>query len=150
VIKVAMVESNGQVQTVVCPSVDSLYVHGQVYGEVTARLIPFTSDTKEVLELWYWHNDEWNTREPMPSNLSKWEGHELGWVTDNQNLTDKIRSQRGIYLINSDWTQGNDSPLSKAKKSEWLIYRQDLRDMKFAYNDLTLFEDIIWPTPPEV
>ena len=32
-------------------------------------------------------------------------------------------------LIWSDWTQGNDSPLSDSKKAEYVTYRQALRDL---------------------
>lgn len=56
-----------------------------------------------------------------------------------------IRSQRVIYLKESDWTQLVDVALSDEKKEEWKIYRQALRD-------ITNFESpdqVIWPTKPE-
>ena len=42
---------------------------------------------------------------------------------------DSIRTIRNNKLINSDWTQLVDSPLSEEKKNEWKIYRQKLRDI---------------------
>ena len=45
---------------------------------------------------------------------------------DIENL---FRHNRNLMLTESDWTQANDSPLSDAKKEEWKVYRQALRDM---------------------
>lgn len=39
------------------------------------------------------------------------------------------RNKRDRALIESDWTQLSTSPLSDAKKTEWEIYRQALRDL---------------------
>lgn len=36
---------------------------------------------------------------------------------------------RKFLLLNSDWTQLPDSPLSAEKKAEWAAYRQALRDL---------------------
>lgn len=61
------------------------------------------------------------------------------------NEWDGVRIRRNKFLLDSDWTQLSDSPLSESKKSEWSIYRQALRD-------ITLQEDpfnIVWPTKPE-
>jgi hypothetical protein len=55
-----------------------------------------------------------------------------------------IRHQRDIKLNNSDWTQGNDSPLTAEKKSEWATYRQALRDITEQSDPF----NIVWPTIP--
>ena len=39
-----------------------------------------------------------------------------------------MRSKRDSLLLQSDWTQFADSPLSDSKKAEWATYRQALRD----------------------
>jgi len=41
----------------------------------------------------------------------------------------EVKEYRNALLIWSDWTQGNDSPLSSSKKTEWATYRQALRDL---------------------
>jgi len=56
-----------------------------------------------------------------------------------------IRSQRNIYLSESDWTQLSDSPLTQEKKIEWSTYRQELRDI----TDQSDPKNIIWPTKPQ-
>jgi len=40
-----------------------------------------------------------------------------------------FREIRNTLLLDSDWTQFTDSPLTDAKKTEWKTYRQKLRDM---------------------
>ena len=42
---------------------------------------------------------------------------------------DAVRSHRDMLLMESDWTQMPDSPLSDSKKAEWATYRQALRDI---------------------
>ena len=44
-------------------------------------------------------------------------------------LWDELIEKRNNKLIDSDWTQMPDSPLSGEKKTEWATYRQTLRDI---------------------
>lgn len=57
-----------------------------------------------------------------------------------------IRTTRNKLLANSDWTQLIDSPLNVEKKTEWLVYRQDLRlipeQQGFPW-------EIAWPKQPD-
>ena len=62
-----------------------------------------------------------------------------------------INIPRDFLLNGTDWTQGNDSPLTDAKKALWATYRQELRDMPqnhggFDFSDISL---LAWPTAPE-
>ena len=41
---------------------------------------------------------------------------------------ERMRQWRDILLMQSDWTQMADSPLSETKRNEWKVYRQALRD----------------------
>ena len=72
-----------------------------------------------------------------------------------------LRGRRNLFLLESDWTQFNDCPLSESKIEEWKIYRQALRDLpennadpkwekdSDGNEDNTLLPDITWPTKPE-
>ena len=40
-----------------------------------------------------------------------------------------FRIERNKRLTATDWTQGNDSPLSASVKTDYQTYRQNLRDM---------------------
>ena len=55
-----------------------------------------------------------------------------------------IRIQRTGKLKASDWTQGADSPLTDSKKTEWVSYRQALRDITKQSDPF----NITWPTEP--
>ena len=56
-----------------------------------------------------------------------------------------IRTRRGELLYKSDWTQIPGGPLSDEKKTEWSVYRQQLRDLVI---EGTCPLDFQWPTPP--
>ena len=74
-----------------------------------------------------------------------------------RNHLQEVKEYRNALLIWSDWTQGNDSPLSDSKKAEYVTYRQALRDLpvKIA-NEAGLTAKKLaddhshsaWPTPP--
>jgi hypothetical protein len=40
-----------------------------------------------------------------------------------------VRELRNQLLLATDWTQGEDTPLSDKKKKEYKVYRQELRDI---------------------
>ena len=60
----------------------------------------------------------------------------------------EIREKRDILLANSDWTQGGDTPLTSAKKTEWATYRTKLRDIPKDQKDKTTYASITWPSEP--
>lgn len=66
------------------------------------------------------------------------------FVQNKEELLANLRTTRNALLMDSDWTQVKDSPLSEEKKMAWKNYRQKLRD-------LTDLEDptiVVWPTLP--
>lgn len=56
-----------------------------------------------------------------------------------------VRLGRNDKLSKSDWTQGNDSPLSDENKALWNTYRQKLRDITEDLNNPFI---VPWPTEP--
>lgn len=64
-------------------------------------------------------------------------------------VANQIREQRKLLLSGCDWTQAADSPLSEAKKSEWAVYRQALRDLPDEQGSVNSMNDVVWPTPPQ-
>ena len=69
-------------------------------------------------------------------------------ITAGFNLNKWIRQRRNNLLIACDWTQGEDSPLSAEKKTEWQTYRQALRDVPANNSSAVNREDVVWPTKP--
>ncbi len=74
-----------------------------------------------------------------------------------RNHLQEVKDRRNWLLAISDWTQGNDSPLTSSKKIEWQTYRQELRDLpETIANDANLTAKLLadnhshsaWPTPP--
>lgn len=73
----------------------------------------------------------------------------------NEHGLRELRMERDRLLLESDWTQGADSPLSDSDKAAWATYRQELRDMTVTYATVPLCEKglmdwaaITWPTKP--
>ena len=54
------------------------------------------------------------------------------------------RAKRNSLLAQSDSIMVSDRGFTDAKKTEWVTYRQQLRDMDFSDPD-----KITWPTNPE-
>ncbi len=59
-----------------------------------------------------------------------------------------VRTIRDGRLKKSDWTQMPDSPLSADQRSEWQIYRQQLRDITDDYAHATSGDQVVFPVSP--
>lgn len=71
------------------------------------------------------------------------------WAINTTFVTQTVRERRNSFLQITDWTQVADSPLTDAKKAEWVTYRQTLRDiMANLPADLDDPDDVVWPTAP--
>ena len=62
-------------------------------------------------------------------------------------LNERNRIIRNELLAASDWTQGNDSPLTDEAKTSWASYRSSLRSLPEHENWPSL-EDSDWPSAP--
>ena len=65
-------------------------------------------------------------------------------VKDKANI---VRNQRNTLLMESDWTQAADSPLSDDDKAAWATYRANLRNLSDHANWPELLPED-WPTKP--
>ncbi len=74
---------------------------------------------------------------------------EIETITPPNTTFEWMKQRRNMRLLECDWTQGVDSPLSDTKKAEWQTYRQALRDLPETYPNPTSKDQIIWPTQPE-
>tara|TARA_B100002019_G_scaffold26121_2_gene20029 strand:+ start:8073 stop:8507 length:435 start_codon:yes stop_codon:yes gene_type:complete len=61
-------------------------------------------------------------------------------TSSTRSAEDRFREARYLRLVNSDWTQSSDSPLSDDKKKEWATYRQALRDLPQNESDFSKIE----------
>jgi hypothetical protein len=64
-----------------------------------------------------------------------------------KNKSSIVRNQRNTLLMESDWTQAADSPLSDDDKAAWVTYRTNLRNLSDHANWPELLPED-WPTKP--
>ena len=55
----------------------------------------------------------------------------------DEDYWNRLRKDRNQLLLETDWTQTLDSPLTDSKKAEWATYRQTLRDLPSNTTDPT-------------
>lgn len=60
---------------------------------------------------------------------------------------EEARAQRGKLLLETDWTQALDAPISAESREAFRVYRQALRDITEQEG---FPETIEWPVKPEV
>jgi hypothetical protein len=65
---------------------------------------------------------------------------------ETEGMWSAVRDLRNELLLECDWTQLSDSPLTNQKQTEWQLYRQELRDVTNQSDPFS----INWPTPPKV
>jgi hypothetical protein len=67
----------------------------------------------------------------------------------NEQSMTELRMLRDAKLAACDWRVVADSPLSEAQRSEWVNYRQALRDLPSTIQGpLLSLEDVVWPSEP--
>lgn len=145
----------------------------QETGEVTGTIQPATDDMisdfeacpydtdcffKEIDEgLWqefnkdtyWWSGQMWRVRPSKPSkHHTSWSAQGNAWTLDVDSLLKEVRQERNKSLLNSDWTQLPDSPLTEAERQEWATYRQALRDLPSNNPNIQFLADIQWPEKP--
>lgn len=69
-------------------------------------------------------------------------------VQDQEKLFQFLRLERNSRLMESDWTQLPDSPLSAEEKDEWSAYRQALRDLTTTITFINTSGLVDFPDPP--
>jgi len=144
-IKVAMVNSNGEVDYVISPSDDNAYEDRAIYDEHTAVFVDYTTDDTLLTETKYW-NGNWHDKSPRPSEWHDWDTN--NWAFSSERFWESVRQIRDMKLVMCDWTQFNDSPLSVSERSQWTTYRQSLREVPSTNTGATSLDDILWPTEP--
>jgi len=101
----------------------------------------------------YWTGSEWATKTTRPSPWYVWNG--TAWAEDLA-LKDVamgvqyqiLRGHRNSLLLECDWTQLADAPLTAEKVTEWATYRQVLRDFPSNNLDFLSVESLVWPEVP--
>lgn len=85
-----------------------------------------------------WHDDR---EQPTEEQILE--------VLENLDAIEKeqdVRKKRNALLTSSDWTVLSDSPLADEKRAEFVLYRQQLRDITSVEG----FPDVDLPEKPQV
>ncbi|BAQ89181.1 hypothetical protein [uncultured Mediterranean phage uvMED] len=59
-----------------------------------------------------------------------------------------LRQRRNQLLAETDWTVLQDNPLTPAKRSEWMVYRTELRNITQGLNTVEDINNIDYPDKP--
>ena len=145
-VQYALIADNGEVQHVVSSGADSDYVTGQVYHGLLAVQVTSDTDGHELINTKYYIDGTWHSRAPRSSPYQDWIDNV--WVINSERIRIEVRRDRDQRLYSSDWTQVTDSPLTDAKKLEWAVYREALRDVPANNPDVTSLDEVSWPTKP--
>ena len=65
-------------------------------------------------------------------------------AAETESKWENIRSQRNVYLKDSDWTQLGDVQFTPDIEMAWKNYRKALRDI----TDFPTPDQVVWPDPP--
>jgi hypothetical protein len=109
-------------------------------------------DPQDLMRCWYYDtvSDEFKFVGEPPNEYASWDAREDGWVWDVPSMEKDIRRNRNSLLLQSDWTQMPDSPLSGTQRGEWADYRQALRDLfqEVDFSTIDSHDKIPWPVAP--
>jgi len=115
----------------------------QAEGVYNIKWSDDTGNAEEILD------NDGNSHDPKQYVQSHFVGDDT--AKDARLLAEQwteIRAERDRLLTNSDWTQGNDTPLSDADKAKWTTYRGKLRTLPADQSSKTTYASITWPTKP--
>ena len=73
---------------------------------------------------------------------------------ENAKKMEALRLERNLRLADCDWTRMDDTGLGSSKKTEWVTYRQALRDLPASANPTVNIDgelnlsSVTWPSEP--
>ena len=61
---------------------------------------------------------------------------------------EQLRKKRNKLLLECDWIELNNAPLTDLQKDEWRAYRTELRDLTNGLTTVADVEAVVFPTKP--
>ncbi|CAB4175195.1 Phage tail assembly chaperone protein [uncultured Caudovirales phage] len=95
--------------------------------------------------LYYIENNTPILKSEKPGNDYFFNYTSKSWIINIESVKNTIKNRRNILLLNSDWTQLPNSPLTLQQQQAWTTYRQALRDIP-GQTGYPL--NVVWPTLP--
>lgn len=146
----ALVNSEGQTLYTVSGSEILGLSHGEVFeGNLCIEVGPHPTDDSYYIDQVYYDHDlnEWQSKPSCPG-VEFYSWIDKSWQFMPELFLAKVREIRDAKLVESDWTQMPDVPLTTQQKEDWQVYRQALRDITENLTATTL-EEIVWPASPQ-
>ena len=143
-------KDTGNIEHIMSVNSNSNYSQAGFYGEYRTIQIASDIDHVRAIEETYYDHDSniFLSRNARPTPYYKWTTNKR-WEVDTVTLMATLNQERTQKLYVCDWTQLPDSPLTDAKKAEWVTYRQALRDVpQNLADDFYNLVGFAWPTAP--
>jgi hypothetical protein len=105
----------------------------------------------KFLDTHHWSEGSWFNRGNKPSRFHNWSFDSNSWSYLSDNFMQEVRGYRTGLLKATDWTQVNDSPIEAQRRSDYALYRQQLRDFPDTVDlsgEPTDVSSLNWPTEP--
>lgn len=96
---------------------------------ITSIFVDITNVEPKPDEFWEY---DYRTKQFTPPENP----HDYELASTKQRIWNDVRNTRQIYLMETDWTQLPDSPLSWLHKREFKKYRQAIRDIPQVMKDV--------------
>lgn len=147
--------TTGQIHAFTMPANESDILEGSMQGGLQVRWDTqnvFIDDLAGHDTDSYYYDGNPETRfiematKPSVHHVYNWTSY--AWDFDSADFSTRMRADRDLKLGMSDWTQNADSPLTDAKKAEWVTYRQSLRNFPAVNASATDYDALVWPTQP--
>jgi len=148
-IYIAIVDSEGNPEAIWTTGPTPDLEEGAYPGDSSRTVVHVrgaVEDTAGFIATHYIKDGDWVTRSASPSLYHNWKNE--AWALDSDKLMVEVRSQRDALLVQSDWTQVADAPLTSEVKTTWAEYRQALRDTPHLNTAAEDFDEVFWPTSP--
>lgn len=94
----------------------------------------------------YIHNGVIKTFPEQPNPRYVFNYNTEQWEISIEDLKIEITLKRNQLLLDSDWTQLPNNPLTPEQQTAWATYRQQLRDITSQPGYPT---NVVWPVQPE-
>tara|TARA_B100000029_G_scaffold311793_1_gene304333 strand:+ start:107 stop:562 length:456 start_codon:yes stop_codon:yes gene_type:complete len=145
---VAIIDSEGEIKQIYTPG-GSIDPEGEYSFDKDLTVVHITTqvDQVEYMKKKYYKGGEWKDREDK-SETPYFTWKDEAWVLDSTEMWKSIRFDRDLKLAQCDWTQIPDGQLTDEKKTEWVTYRQILRNLPADQSSVTDPVQVVWPDVP--
>ncbi len=141
--------TTGEINTLVYPPNADDYIEGE---GINGDIIKWCENDGITCQGHYYNHStsEFVEKGAQPSRFHYWDWDHKVWTNNTVDLFAAIRVHRNGLLLECDWTQLADSPLTEEDKANWVLYRDQLRNFPDWNSGATDWDSLVWPVPPNL